>query len=140
MNGRVGWQPIATAPKDGTKILLRKDGETFIGWYDDKHDPKYAWWFVDSTELEEKPEQPFGYSETFVKVNAWGKGHGPEEWMGMEDSARLVERQSAALKLAKDALESCDVGDCSTSYVVMPSFDAVAIDEALAAINEVLGE
>ena len=49
-----------------------------------------------------------------------------------------IERQSAALKLAKDALESCDVGDCSTSYVVMPSFDAVAIDEALAAINEVL--
>ena len=51
-----------------------------------------------------------------------------------------IERQSAALKLAKDALESCDVGDCSTSYVVMPSFDAVAIDEALAAIDEVLGE
>ena len=49
-----------------------------------------------------------------------------------------IERQSAALKLAKDALESCDVGDCSTSYVVMPSFDAVAIDEALAAINEVI--
>lgn len=49
-----------------------------------------------------------------------------------------IERQSAALKLAKDALESCDVGDCSASYVVMPNFDAVAIDEALAAINEVM--
>lgn len=61
--------------------------------------------------------------------------------MGAEREAALlgkVERQSAALKLAKEALESCDVGDCSTSYVVMPSFDAVAIDEALAAINEVL--
>ena len=51
-----------------------------------------------------------------------------------------IERQSAALKLAKDALESCDVGDCSTSYVVMPSFDAVAIDEALAAIDALKGE
>ena len=50
-----------------------------------------------------------------------------------------IERQSAALKLARDALESCDVGDCSTSYVVMPSFDAVAIDEAIAAIDA-LGE
>ena len=61
--------------------------------------------------------------------------------MGAEREAALlgkVAQQSAALKLAKDALESCDVGDCSTSYVVMPSFDAVAIDEALAAINEVL--
>ena len=51
-----------------------------------------------------------------------------------------IEAQSAALKLAKDALESCDVGDCSTSYVVMPSFDAVAIDEALAAIDALKGE
>lgn len=61
--------------------------------------------------------------------------------MGAERELTLlgqIERQSAALKLAKDALESCDVGDCSTSYVVMPSFDAMAIDEALAAINEVL--
>ena len=63
--------------------------------------------------------------------------------MGAEREAALlgkVAQQSAALKLAKDALELCDVGDCSTSYVVMPSFDAVAIDEALAAIDEVLGE
>lgn len=51
-----------------------------------------------------------------------------------------IERQSAALKLAKDALESCDVGDCSASYVVMPSFDAVAVDEALAAIEVLKGE
>ncbi len=51
-----------------------------------------------------------------------------------------IAKQSAALKLAKDALESCDVGDCSTSYVVMPSFDAVAIDEALAAIDALKGE
>ena len=62
--------------------------------------------------------------------------------IGAEREAALlgqIERQSAALKLARDALESCDVGDCSTSYVVMPSFDAVAIDEALAAIDEALG-
>ena len=49
-----------------------------------------------------------------------------------------VERQSAALKLAREALESCDVGDCSIDPMVMPSFDAVAVDEALAAIDEVL--
>ena len=62
--------------------------------------------------------------------------------MGAEREAALmakVEKQSAALKLAKDALETCDVGDCSTGHVIDPSFDAVAVDEALAAIDA-LGE
>lgn len=49
-----------------------------------------------------------------------------------------IEKQSAALKLAKDALETCDVGDCSTGHVIDPSFDAVAVDEALVAIDEAL--
>ncbi len=67
---------------------------------------------------------------------------GPEKALhrhGWQDLPDVAAKQSAALKLARDALESCDVGDCSTSYVVMPSFDAVAIDEALAAIDA-LGE
>lgn len=109
MNRHAGWQPIATAPTDGTKVLLRKYGEVFVGWYNDKHDEKYAWWFVDDTELEEKVGQPFGFSETFVKVNAWGKEKGPEEWMGMEGASELIAKQSAALKLARDAL--CEMQD-----------------------------
>ncbi len=63
--------------------------------------------------------------------------------IGAEREASLlgqIERQSAALKLAKDALESCDVGDCSIDPMVMPSFDAVAVDEALAAIDALKGE
>lgn len=68
---------------------------------------------------------------------------GPEKALhrhGWQDLPDVAAKQSAALKLAKDALESCDVGDCSIDPMVMPSFDAVAIDEALAAINEVIGE
>lgn len=49
-----------------------------------------------------------------------------------------IQAQSAALRLAKAALETCDVGDCSTGHVIAPSFDAVAVDEALAAIDEAL--
>ena len=63
--------------------------------------------------------------------------------IGAEREASLlgqIERQSAALKLAKDALESCDVGNCSIDPMVMPSFDAVAVDEALAAIDALKGE
>ena len=63
--------------------------------------------------------------------------------MGAERELALlgqIERQSAALKLAKDALESCDVGDYSTGHVITPSFDAVAVDEALAAIDALKGE
>lgn len=32
------WRPIETAPKDGTRVLLHRDGwaeHTAVGWYDD---------------------------------------------------------------------------------------------------------
>lgn len=57
----------------------------------------------------------------------------------LSDADAIIAKQSAALKLAREALESCDVGDCSIDPMVMPSFDAVAVDEALAAIDA-LGE
>ena len=68
---------------------------------------------------------------------------GPEKALhrhGWQDLPDVAAKQSAALKLAKDALESCDVGDYSTGHVITPSFDAVAVYGAIAAINEVLGE
>lgn len=157
MNGHAGWQPIATAPKDGTKVLLRKDGEIFVGWYDDKHDEKYAWWFVDSTEMEEKIEQPFGYSETFVRMNAWGKGHGPEEWRRLEELAELVAKQAAALKLAREAIGEVQdlIGESHGVYGLHLNGDEspwgeleqggrferlTLLNEALAAIDALKGE
>ena len=67
---------------------------------------------------------------------------GPEKALhrhGWQDLPDVAAKQSAALKLAKDALESCDVGDYSTGHVITPSFDAVAVYGAIAAINA-LGE
>lgn len=55
-------------------------------------------------------------------------------------AADTLEKQANALKLAREALESCDVGDYSTGHVITPSFDAVAVYGAITAINEVLGE
>ena len=52
-------------------------------------------------------------------------------------AADTLEKQSAALKMAKDALESCDVGDYSTGHVITPSFDAVAVYGAITAIDAI---
>ena len=57
----------------------------------------------------------------------------------IQAQAKRLEKQSAALKMAKDALESCDIGDYSTGHVITPSFDAVAVYGAIAAIDA-LGE
>lgn len=68
---------------------------------------------------------------------------GPEKALhrhGWQDLPDVAAKQSAALKLAREALETCDVGDCSTGHVIDPSFDAVAVDEALAAIDALKGE
>ena len=67
---------------------------------------------------------------------------GPEKALhrhGWQDLPEVAAKQSAALKLAKDALESCDVGDYSTGHVITPSFDAVAVYGAITAIDA-LGE
>lgn len=43
-----GWQDIATAPKDGTRVLLFSPDSKyglFIGWWCENNiDPEGAWW------------------------------------------------------------------------------------------------
>lgn len=34
--GPIGWQPIETAPKDGTRILTWTPGSIYTGWDRDK--------------------------------------------------------------------------------------------------------
>ena len=46
----------------------------------------------------------------------------------------MTDKTTAALKLAKEALQSCEAGNWSMSY------DELAVDEALAAIREALAE
>ena len=52
-----GWQPIETAPKDGTRLLLAGGGSVEIGWWkprDPKRNPDPAvsgdWHWADSYE------------------------------------------------------------------------------------------
>ena len=48
--------------------------------------------------------------------------------------------QTEALKLALEALESCDEGDWSTGHVIHPSYDEDAVKQAMIAIEEALSQ
>lgn len=40
------WRDIASAPKDGTPILMWVSGErrrVVFGWWSGRHDPEYPW-------------------------------------------------------------------------------------------------
>lgn len=68
------WQPISTAPKDGTKILISEGGELYAAWWDDKFNTtvfknggiKHRGAWTDGAVLS------FGYEET--------KSYKPTHW------------------------------------------------------------
>ena len=64
-----GWQPIETAPNDGTIVLLHGGRFTTAGSYqpDDKNHP---WVFLDDAELD--------------RVNHW-QANGPTYWMPLPE-------------------------------------------------------
>lgn len=51
-----------------------------------------------------------------------------------------MNKQTEALKLALEALESCDEGDWSTGHVIHPSYDEDAVKQAMIAIEEALAQ
>lgn len=69
------WQPIETAPKDGTQVLLC-DGMwgPWVGWWGTHDGAPDNWWFVDLA-LPKTPDN----------LNSWVVGHGPTHWMPLPD-------------------------------------------------------
>lgn len=53
----------------------------------------------------------------------------------MQKGAVSTDTKDAALKLARDALDSCQPGDYSTGHVIAPSFDEQLVSDALTAID-----
>jgi len=45
-----GWQPIETAPRDGTAIILAASHGVSVGWWEDS-EPTFKWRFVDDFDL-----------------------------------------------------------------------------------------
>jgi hypothetical protein len=43
----MSWQPIATAPKDGTDILIFRGGSMHVVFFDDEKQSPWAWCTAD---------------------------------------------------------------------------------------------
>lgn len=50
----MNWQPIETAPKDGTRILLRGGGNVFVAGYELILDVGYCWCIVNDAWIAEE--------------------------------------------------------------------------------------
>lgn len=81
LEGQEGWQPIETAPKDGSLVLLWGDAsltEAAVGWW--SGEKNYPWAFIDSTERVE-PLCCDHAAEDLVLPNAFSAENGPTHWM-----------------------------------------------------------
>lgn len=74
------WQPIHTAPTDGTVVILYGDSLIAAGWYDPHGN--YGWCFLDD------PEVQFDDDKDYIVPNAWLKKSGPSHWMPLPEAPK----------------------------------------------------
>lgn len=80
------WQPISTAPTDGTIVLVASEGRTYVAAY--KPFSCFGWAFVeDEFELEKDPEWVNRY-EVKPRMNVWHVDHGPTHWMPLPSAPK----------------------------------------------------
>lgn len=81
----MGWQPIETAPKDGTDVLIWKDmGDTpvvHIAWYRSKEEWEDSGKYCGFCETIEEWEGWWSYTENSVSQSKLDGHHAPTHWM-----------------------------------------------------------
>lgn len=76
------WKTIKSAPKDGTVIILLRDGEVYAGFYAvDTYAPGVYHWVV----LDAKAHDGKLSAEGAVLMNALNESRGPTHWMPLPD-------------------------------------------------------
>lgn len=75
------WQPIDTAPKDGTPVLLAFGGITVLGWWEGES--RYPWRIVDEFEVDDSDR---------AYINA-AMGHVVSHWMPLPPPPQDAERR-----------------------------------------------
>ena len=70
----MNWQPIETAPKDGTQILLcQENWGPWVGWWGTHDGGRDDWWFLDPS------------VDSRDKLNCWLLTSGPTHWMPLPE-------------------------------------------------------
>jgi hypothetical protein len=80
----MNWQPIETAPKDGTAVWLIVEGRRFLGFFDPDNAPwAKPQWFIKSTVV------PRGNGQrTDTIMGCYGFGVEPTHWQPLPELPR----------------------------------------------------
>ena len=68
----IEWQPIETAPKDGTPVWA---------WLFDVGIRQVRWWSAEEIAEEEGDDEPENWAAGWYEVRDWNEGWSPKFWL-----------------------------------------------------------